>query len=37
LRGELDPDEFSDNMAPTLQYLVQHGFSILNIDDDPQA
>ena len=35
--GELDPDEFPDDMTPALQHLVQHGFSILNVEDSPQA
>jgi hypothetical protein len=37
LRGELGPDELPDDMGPALQHLIQHGFSILNVDDGPQA
>jgi hypothetical protein len=37
LRGELDPDEFPDDLTPALQHLIQHGFSILNVEDGPQA
>jgi hypothetical protein len=37
LRGELGPDEFPDDMTSALQHLVRHGFSILNVEDRPQA
>jgi hypothetical protein len=36
LRGELDPDEFPDDLTPALKHLVRHGFSILNVVDGPQ-
>jgi hypothetical protein len=37
LRGELDFDEFPDDLSPALQHLVQHGFSILNVQDGLHA
>ena len=34
LRGELPSEDFPPEFGPALEHLIEHGFSILNIEDD---